>query len=303
MGNNNSYNNNGYMGGMNPAGFQYQQNPNPPKYTQTLTKEQIAALRQNTDKFSLGLTQEEIWRGICFHRDDSGNPTLRENPDGTLTCSICGYTFDPTQDMTEEEIQASVNGIVDIMQTIKLLYLDMPVQAAQEYFQIIPLLEKAPKLFKLASDNFSRHEQWNNFRFNGTPNTINMYNMLNSIGGANQLWAQQQMNMNQGMMGGMQPNMMGNMNPMGQPMGMNPGMMGATGMMGQPIANGSNGLVNYNMMTQPQNNTGYQAGTPAGFQLNPTNTEVPQGAVQATSNVANQSPDGSKTEVNSTFKA
>ena len=291
---------NSNFGGLNPGGFAYQNNPNPPKFTQTLTDEQIASLRQKTDKFSLGLTQEDVWRGICFHRDKNGT-TLRQNLDGTTTCTICGYTFDPTQDMSEEDVQHAVDGIIDIMQTIKLLYLDMPEQPAKEYFQIIPLLEKAPKLYKIASDNFARHEQWNNFRFNGTPNTVNLYNMLNSgmmqpMGGM----------MNNGMMG--QP-MMGN-GMYQQPMGgmMNNGMMGmgVTGMTGQPLAPGSNGIMNNNVM-----NSQYQPGTPQGFQYNAPQAGSPmtvadtaqtQGAVQPATTSTAPTPDG-KVEVTSTFKS
>ena len=293
------------FGGITPVGFQ--NNVNQIKYTQTLTPEQIATLRQKSDKFSLGLTQEDVWRGICFHRDDKGT-TLRQNPDGTTTCTICGYTFDPSQDMSEEDVQMAVNGIIDIMQTIKLLYLDMPEQPAKEYFQIIPLLEKAPKLYKLASDNFARHEQWNNFRFNGTPNTINLYNMLNSGMAPN--FMQQPMGgmgmpqmgmMNNGMMNNgmaMQPNMMNGM--------MNNGMgMGVTGVTGQAIMPGSNGIMNSNINSQ------YQSGTPQGFQytvpqmnlaMTSADTTPPQGAVQPAATSTTPTPDG-KVEVTSTFKS
>lgn len=290
------------LGGFNAGGFAYQQNPNPPKYTQTLTEEQIASLRQKTDKFSLGLTQEEVLRGICFHRDKNGN-TLRQNPDGTVTCTICGYTFDPTQEMTEDDVQMAVNGIVDILQTIKMLYLDMPEQPAKEFFQIIPLLEKTPKLYKVASDNFSRHEQWNNFRFNGTPNTINLYNMLNSGMAPNFMQTPYNAGMGQPIMNPYQQPMGGQpmMNPYQQPMG-----MAMTGMSGQPLTPGSNGIMNYNV-----NPSGYQPGTPQGFQYNMpqanspmtvADTTVPQGAVAPAASTTTPTPDG-KVEVNSTFKS
>lgn len=290
------YPNNG-LGGIAPAGYNYQANPNPPKFTQTLTKEQIASLRQNGEKFSLGLTSEEVLRGICFHRDENGNSTLRQNPDGTVTCTICGYTFDPVQDMNEEEAQAAVNGLVDILQTVKLLYLDMPEQPAKEYFQIIPLLEKLPKLFKVASDNFNRHEQWNNFRYNGSPNTINLYNML-SNGAVPVAPYQPQpgmapvMNMAPGYMGAPTMPMM---NPASIP---NP-------MVGAPLAPGSNGFANYN--PQPVYPQGYQPQA-TGFAYNAQQAQpvqvdnaAPAGTVAPTATAA--ATDGKTVEVASSFKA
>ena len=171
------YNNN--IGGYAPSGYT-QQPTAPQKTTNVLTKEEIKALRKSVDTFSLGLTENEILRGICFHKDENGQETLKDNGDGTVTCTICGYTFDPLQNYTEEDLQRYVDNITDVLQTIKMLYIDMPAEAAREYFQIIPLINKIPKLFKIASDDFSRHENYNNYRFNGAPNTINLYNMLSN---------------------------------------------------------------------------------------------------------------------------
>lgn len=173
----NMYNNN--IGGYAPSGYT-QQTVAPHKTNNVLTKEEIKALRKSVDTFSLGLTEEEMLRGICFHKDENGQETLKDNGDGTVTCTVCGYTFDPLQSCTEDDLQRYVDNITDVLQTIKLLYIDMPTEAAREYFQIIPLINKAPKLFKIASDNFNRHENYNNYRFNGAPNTINLYNMLSN---------------------------------------------------------------------------------------------------------------------------
>ena len=173
----NMYPNN--MGGYAPSG--YVQQPIPvQKSKNVLTNEEIKSIRQNGDSFSLGLTADESLRGICFHKDENGVETLRDNGDGTVTCTICGHRFDPLQNCTQEDIQMYVDNITDVLQTIKLLYIDMPTEAAREYFQIIPLIQKIPKLFKIASDNFNRHENYNGYRYNGAPNTINLYQMLSS---------------------------------------------------------------------------------------------------------------------------
>ena len=179
---NNAYPGNMYpnnMGGYAPSGY-VQQPIAVQKPKNVLTPEEIKTIRQKGDKFSLGLTEEESLRGICFHKDENGMETLRDNGDGTVTCTICGHTFDPLQNCTQEDIQMYVDNITDVLQTIKLLYIDMPSEAAREYFQIIPLIQKVPKLFKIASDNFNRHENYNGYRYNGAPNTINLYQMLSS---------------------------------------------------------------------------------------------------------------------------
>ena len=256
---------NNNIGGYMPSGYTQQQQVQP-KMQNVLTPDEIKSLRKTVDKFSLGLTQEEVLRGRCTHKDENGVETLKDNGDGTVTCTICGYTFDPLQNCTEQEIQGMVDNIIDVLQTIKLLYIDIPTDAAREYFQIIPLITKIPKLFKIASDNFSRHENYNNYRFNGAPNTISVYNMLsNGTIGAGFAPQYQQ--------------------PFSQP-------MGAPMNMGQPVApfgqqpmGMSNGFGGYGQPTQP---VGYQP-TTTGFGYTPNQTNInaqPTGTLPQNNNVA-----------------
>lgn len=301
---NNNYNNYGYLGGIQPGGYSYNQNVNPPKPKQTLTKEQIEMLRKNTDTFSLGLTQEELLRGICLHRDVNGMETLKPNADGTVTCTICGKTFDPVQDMNEEDARATTQDFIDIIQTIKLLYLDMPVEVAEEFFQIIPLAEKVPKLYKLAADNFAKHENYNNWRYSGSPNTVNLYNML--MGGGNVgMYGQQQMY------------------PQGQPMygqttlptapyGTYPNQMPMTGQALMPGSNGM-GYMGAPIGYQPQT-TGFQYNAPVGSapvppqpQMQPQTQVTTNPTPQPSNNGGNVAPTnataGKDVKVDATFKA
>ena len=256
----NNFTNNPYQGGMyanNIGGYApsgYTQQPmQPQRLKNVLTPEEIKSLRKTVDTFSLGLTQEEILRGRCTHKDENGVETLKDNGDGTVTCTICGYTFDPLQNCTEEDIQGFVNNITDVLQTIKLLYIDMPTEAAREYFQIIPLINKIPKLFKIASDNFSRHENYNNYRYNGTPNTINLYSMLsNGTIGAGYPQYQQPYGA-----------------PMGAPMGMGMGQPAPAPAFGQQPMGMTNGFGAYG--TAPQ--AGYQPAT-TGFGYTPNQTNI-----------------------------
>ena len=294
------------MGGYAPTGYT-QQPVAPQKTKNVLTPEEIKALRKSVDSFSLGLTKDETLRGICFHKDENGQETLRDNGDGTVTCTVCGYTFDPQQNCSEEMLQGYVNDIVDVLQTIKLLYIDMPTEAAREYFQIIPLIMKIPKLFKIASDNFNRHENYNNFRYNGAPNTINLYNMLNS-GALNPGFMQQpQFGAPYGQ-------------PMGQPAPVQPtafnqpqtngfgyGMPTNVPPQGyQPVTTGfgytpnQTNINNQPTGTLPSTNVAYAQQAPLAAPV-ATVTETPAGAQAPTS--ATATTDGKEVKVNTSFKS
>lgn len=158
------------------------------KQSSTLTAEERARLVKNENAFSLALNEIDVIRGFCNHRSEDGmSDTLTNEPDGTVKCWVCNYKFSPVDpSLTKEDVQDSVNLINDILQTIKLLFVDMPVSAQREFFQIIPLLDKVPQLFELATRNFSKHENFNAWGYKGANmNTMNMFNMLSGVlGGA-----------------------------------------------------------------------------------------------------------------------
>lgn len=307
------------MGGFAPSGYGQQQSVPVQKTKNALTPEEIKSLRKNVGTFSLALTREEVLRGICTHKDENGAETLRENADGSVTCSVCGYTFDPKQNCTEDILQGYVADIVDVLQTIKLLYIDIPAETAREYFQLIPLIEKIPKLFKVASENFNRHENSLNYRYNGTPSTINLYQMLNNgslnTGYATQMPYQQQPMYNDPMMA-QQPVGMGM--PYQQPQFQQSNGFGYPGAVPQPqgyqpttvgfeyTPNQTN-INNQPTGTLPQNNAAYAQqpplASPTALQtpVKPVTTEVAQGTTAPT-NVA-ATTDGKEVKVASTFKS
>lgn len=206
-----------------------------PKVMNVLTNEEINELKQSTSQFSLGLTQKEVLQGACNHRSPDGTQdTLYFDPEkGTARCTICGYEFRPLQgDEDPNSIKEAADKIVDILQTIKIMYTELPAGAAREYFQIIPLIGKIPQLFEFAAKNFSKHEYnaWNysNRNMGGAA----MFQNLNNIFGASQ----------QPMMGGMgQPQQYGYNNyaapqqPVGYP---NANPFGYVGAPQQPQFNG-----------------------------------------------------------------
>ena len=214
-----------------------------PKVMNALNDDEIKFLQSGQSQFSLGLTQREQLQGGCTHRLPGGaSDSLTYDPiTGVARCTICGYEFRPVDaDTSIEDITEAKDKIIDILQTIKLLYTDLPADAAREYFQIIPLLMKLPQLFEFAAKNFAKHElnTWQYQQYQNM-NGINLLTNLGNILGAGQVQYGQPM-YQQPMMGGMAA-----------------GYPGAAYAPQQPVMPGANAF-GYPGASQPQPvNTGY----------------------------------------------
>lgn len=242
------YNNNGYgqqpMMGMygSQGGMQYAQQAQA-KMTQVLSEEDIKLLRQTGGAFSLQVEPLDVKRALCSHKHN-GKFSILENGDGSVTCSVCGATFF-LLDKDQGEIQEITRRFIDVLQSIKTYYLDIPENYITDYFKMIPLLEKVPKFYELALHNFKKYEANNPLQQGG--NMYGGFNMLNALTSPG--FGMQQGFMQQPMQGYPQPQMMqGYGQPQqgympqgqmgyGQPQMMQPGMQ-AYGQMGQsPFVN------------------------------------------------------------------
>lgn len=157
------------------------------KLENCLSDDEIGRLIQKENVFSLAVTETEKLRAICSHRFPTGQDALVDSGknDGTVRCQICGHEFLPVEVGTDEQsIAAAVTEVKDILQTIKVLYLDMPKDVAREYFVVIALLDKIPELFKAACKDYLRHEKFMPYGMNSNnvQNIISIYNMI--TGGA-----------------------------------------------------------------------------------------------------------------------
>lgn len=200
------------MGGYNYQGMAQAQQ----KWSNVLTPEQISRLQKSENEFSLGITEEESLRARCNHRSADGTQdTLVYDPiTQEARCTICGYKFRPIEpNVSMEDINEDVARLLDLLQTIKLMYIDLPDQAAAEYFQIIPLIEKVPKLFEYAAKNMTKHETYNWQYANRNMGAMNMFNNLQAIFSGGMAAPQQQPMVNPGMPVGMVPPTMGQPNP------------------------------------------------------------------------------------------
>ena len=266
------YNNNMYGNFNIPQGSGYQfmgaQQAAPQKINNLLSGEEIQRLVQRENEFSLQLTETETLRAACNHRRADGlDDAIVEDPiTGISRCTICGYEFRPLDVQTSPEtIKEACDTINDILQTIKIIYTTIPGPAAREYFQIIPLIEKVPKLFEYAVKDYTKHVQYDPYLYNNrNMSTMNLFNMLCGTMSQGQAYPQP----------GMDPNMAAAQ----QPAQFNPGyaapQYAAPGYpqpgYAMPMSNG----FGYGM---PQ--TGYAPQT-AGFQYTPQQPAAPAPAAQ-----------------------
>ena len=261
-----------YYGTVNPFG----QVPNPqqpPRVSNWLTPDKIALLKKGVAQFNLSVSDEDVARGQCNHIDNAtGMPALIPDPDGSsgYTCQICGTHF-VSRDYTPEEVKQATDFILDILNTIKITYLSLDPNAAMDYFQIIPFIEKIPKLFEVAANDFKKYEGLSGFRPNGNGlNPFAAFGMMMSPGFG---YSQQMMNGYQQPYGAY---------PQGQPIPPQP-MMNNVGyaqqnpafnpMYGQYNAQPYGAYPQGQPVQQPMN--AYQPQT-QGFAMNPQGAAAPQ---------------------------
>ena len=155
------------------------------KYTQPLTPEQISKLRSSGDAFKIEVSQEDLWRAACTHKEN-GQPTLvsegvnPETGNEILRCTICGETFEMV-DASKEEVQKAVDLICNLLQTSKTMYLDAPVQLVEQYYQMLPLLKMFPKLYERSQKNFAMYENPMGVGANPTAVGTNGFQMMGAM--------------------------------------------------------------------------------------------------------------------------
>lgn len=281
---------NGAMGMMGGAGipqgtgYQYMGNQQPLKIQNNLSDEEIKQLIKQENNFSLAVTNEDRLRACCNHRWANGQDAIVETPEGLCRCNICGHIFNPLDASTSPEaLQEYVTNILDVLQTIKMLYINMPAESAREFFVIIPLIEKIPKLFEHAVKNYAKYDNFDPYRYNDkNMGTMALFNMLaQSLNNGSGYAVPQQM----APQGGMDPNMMG-----GMPM-MNPGM-------GMPMMGGMSGVNPFGYNGAP----GYQPQM-NGYQYDPMQAQQQITPGQTAPVDAKATTDGQTVDVNAQFKA
>ena len=254
---------NNYVGyGVDPYGGQQYPSVAQAKFSQPLTAQDMAELQNKSEKFSLSIDPIDLKRSYCTHKRGH-EIVLKPNDDGTFTCAICGETFNLVE-ANEESIKEAIGSVKDILQSIKTYYLDIPEESTIEFFPILALLDKVPKFYQQAVNNFNKYngagfnmnnnpyqQTWNLFSAVVGPNAAAPIPGYNPMGGG-MGYPQQQMGgyvpqagSQMPFAGGYQQPMYNNMAP-----GVNPFYMN-----GNPNANMMPGAGNVNMPQAPANDT------------------------------------------------
>lgn len=129
------------------------------KNTQPLTAEQIAFLQNNVEPLDVRVSQTDALIAQCTHKyRDTGYSSLVMDPNDPtkFRCAICGEEFH-MKDWTQEEVEAAVGQIIDLLQCSKAFYLDSPEELVVKYYQIIPLLKKFPRIYQRSVENFAKY--------------------------------------------------------------------------------------------------------------------------------------------------
>ena len=177
-------NGNGIMGGTGFYNNNQQQQQK--KVTSWLDKDVINQLRKKEEGWNLAVTEEEANRARCNHYDENGNPALIPNVDGTYTCSICGYTFNIMENYADQEVEQSCRVVEDLLQTIKIMYINLDPTVGREFFQILAFIKKIPKLYRVASNFWKKMQGGNVYQQGNQMNAFTIFNALsnpNTYGG------------------------------------------------------------------------------------------------------------------------
>lgn len=150
-----------------------------PKTGNWLSGEKYSLLQKGLSQFKLSVTEEELAKGQCNHYNLNGTSALIPDQDGSggCTCAICGTHF-TSREFAQEDVQNATQNILDILNTIKILYLSIDPNAALEYFQIIPFIEKIPQLYNIAVNDFKKYEGVNNMVPSQSQNPFNIFSMM-----------------------------------------------------------------------------------------------------------------------------
>ena len=267
----NRFNNNVYPTGGYYNGFMYQEQPKL-NMTQGLTAEQLKALRKNPGGFSLDISEEELWRSYCTHRQEN-KFMVTTDEEGNFICSLCGTKFKPFEGGNAEAKEV-VERMVNLLETTKMQSLTLPPQTIQSVFQIEPIINRIPALYEQSCNDYKRATGMNdNYIYGQENNAFASYsNLINPMAGNGYY--------DPNMMYGSQP--VYGQQPMGQPMGQ---PMYGQQPVGQPMYQGG-----YPQQPMGQPMYGQQPVAPQGnpFNLNSAPVDAAAAQAPAPANVAPQ---------------
>lgn len=224
------------MGGVQPMVYGQPTVPVQPLMTNPLTPEEEKLLITEQDTFDLKVQPKEIAEAVCTHKKD-GKFQITPLDDGSCICNLCKARFNPSI-VTDQYVNIAVEQILNVVQTCKMIGVDMNNDVVRQFFQIIPYITRIPKLYSMLVRIYDKYNMANPVQPAPGPNAFNVFsNIMNPavpIGAP--AMDPYQMNM-------MQQNMVYGSSPLYQqppamnlPYGVNPAMQGypQQTVMGQP---------------------------------------------------------------------
>lgn len=176
---NNYYNNNhNYVGGavnMN--------RPPQVKPTNGISKEKYRELINSggSNKVDVAITEDDYTKALCTHRD----PTTGEDglvaidyENSIYRCRACGRTVHIIENMTTEDVSNAAKHLIDCMETMKVIWAQIPEDVLKNYFDIEAVIEKVPHFAKFAVNYLNTLNQ-NPYNINNpTTNSFAVFNTL-----------------------------------------------------------------------------------------------------------------------------
>lgn len=141
-------------------GYAPNQAPAMPAFKNLFGKREMDMIRSKPQGFSTKMTQEDLYRAICLHKDENGiivvDRVTDENGDVAYHCPICGATFhyiDPSTPLSEiKNIVANFN---DLFQTVKLMDVGKN-EDMKNIYMFEGYLRRMTQLWKILSEAWSR---------------------------------------------------------------------------------------------------------------------------------------------------
>lgn len=161
------------------------------RYSQPVTPEMSQMMLRDDDTLSVKISPIERAKNMCTHKYPGKSEIAlvesgRDEIGQIVTCRVCGESFhiimdDPKAIATD--LQKTCDHLIDIMQSSKTLYLDIPEDFATEFFQIMTLIDRVPKVYEKGFKNFSQYDYTNQPQ--GVYPGMNSFQTVNQfIGGA-----------------------------------------------------------------------------------------------------------------------
>ncbi len=137
--------------------------PENEKLCQTLLPEEIELLKKIRDMdsdFVDDVLAKDKLEGLCMHRGvDSDSTIIPVESTDLVRCILCGKEFHIKDKLTREEVEQKIGEAIDIIQTLKILFVDMSPETARGLFIVLPLLEKVPELYSLGQKSFEAYKK------------------------------------------------------------------------------------------------------------------------------------------------